>query len=176
MILVRASDLTLRVNDITFPCAIGKNGVSANKREGDNCTPLGVFLLRECWYRADRIAAPKTSLPLRIITPNDGWCDDPAHPLYNRHVRLPFEARHEKLWRDDHAYDVIVPLGYNDDPPVPGLGSAIFLHVARAHSSSEAVAHLNNYQGTEGCVALALPDLLTLLEKVDVNTSMQISA
>lgn len=140
----------------TYPIATGKNGFSREKREGDNCTPIGAYALRECWYRADKLPhPPKTALPLRVIQPDDGWCDDPAHPAYNTHVKLPFSASHEKLWREDDVYDVIVPLGYNDAPIVPGKGSAIFMHVARP-----------GYVGTEGCVALALPDLLALLEKV----------
>lgn len=135
-------------------CATGKNGFTVGtRREGSNTTPVGSFALRECWYRADRIPAPRTRLPLRVLSPEDGWCDDPAHPLYNRAVRLPFAASHEKLWREDGIYNVIVPLGFNDDPVVPGLGSAIFLHLARP-----------DYSPTEGCVAVAYEDMLALLD------------
>ena len=67
-------------------------------------------------------------------------------------VRLPYPARHEKLWLAGRAYDLIVVVGHNDDPVVPGAGSAVFLHVARS-----------DYAPTQGCVALALADLLTLL-------------
>lgn len=149
-----------------YPIATGKNGFSGNKREGDNCTPIGTYALRECWYRADKLPnPPRTRLPLRIIQPDDGWCDDPAHPAYNTHVKLPFPASHEKLWRDDDVYDVVVPLGYNDSPVVPGKGSAIFMHVARP-----------GYVGTEGCVALALPDLLELLAKLGPEDAVETSA
>lgn len=150
----------------TYRCAIGKNGFSTDKSEGDNCTPLGLFALRECWWRQDKLLhAPKTALPTRVITPEDGWCDAPEHDCYNTHVKLPFAASHEKLWRDDDVYDVIVPLGYNDNPVIKGKGSAIFMHVARPH-----------YAGTEGCVALALPDLLEILGKVTQNSHIQIDA
>jgi L,D-peptidoglycan transpeptidase YkuD (ErfK/YbiS/YcfS/YnhG family) len=132
--------------------ALGKGGVSRDKHEGDHATPVGVFLLREVLYRPDRLRAPKTPLPLRPLSPSDGWCDAPGDPRYNRRVTLPYAASAEALWRGDRLYDVIVPLGYNDDPVVPGRGSAIFLHVARP-----------DYGGTEGCVALALDDLIAVL-------------
>lgn len=150
-----------------YACTIGRAGIAApgQKCEGDLMTPTGSFGLRCCYYRADRIAPPITGLPLIALTSEDGWCDDAAHPLYNQPVKLPFEGRHEKLWREDHVYDVIVPLGYNDGPIVPGAGSAIFMHVMREDGV-----------GTEGCVALKLPDLLELLAGVDERTILVIGA
>lgn len=151
----------------TYKCAIGKNGFSADKKEGDGRTPLGIFPLRECWYRADKIEKPQTNLPVKIIHENDGWCDDAESPDYNRNIKLPYNLSHEKLWRDDDItnphvgfvstkkysiYDLIIPIGYNDSPAVVGKGSAIFIHIAR-----------ENYEPTEGCVALKLPDLLEIL-------------
>lgn len=133
-------------------CALGRGGVRADKREGDGATPAGTFPLREVWYRPDRAAPPVTRLPVRAIGAEDGWCDDPLDPAYNRRVRLPYAGRHERLWRADALYDVLAVIGYNDDPPEPGRGSAIFLHVAGS-----------GFAATEGCVALALPDLLALL-------------
>jgi L,D-peptidoglycan transpeptidase YkuD (ErfK/YbiS/YcfS/YnhG family) len=135
-----------------FRCALGRGGLRADKREGDGATPVGCYPLRALFYRADRLRPPDCLLPGRALSINDGWCDDPGHPDYNCLVKLPHGGRCEQLWRDDHVYDLILPLGYNDDPPVHGLGSAIFLHVARP-----------DYSPTEGCVALALPDLLTLV-------------
>ncbi|MFM2043824.1 MAG: hypothetical protein RLY86_2400, partial [Pseudomonadota bacterium] len=114
-----------------LPCAIGRGGVRADKREGDGGTPVGAFPLRRVLYRPDRLAAPVTGLPVAPIAPDDGWCDDPAHPDYNRPVKRPFPASHEEMWRDDGVYDVVVVLGHNDDPPVAGMGSAVFLHVTR---------------------------------------------
>jgi L,D-peptidoglycan transpeptidase YkuD (ErfK/YbiS/YcfS/YnhG family) len=134
-------------------CALGHGGVRTDKREGDGATPVGSFRLRRVLYRPDRVARPTTALDCTPIAAEDGWCDDPADPLYNRPVTLPYPARTERMWRDDGLYDIVVVLAHNDDPPVPGLGSAVFLHVARP-----------GYAPTEGCVALALPDLLRLLE------------
>ncbi len=133
-------------------CALGRSGVTEKKREGDGATPAGVLPLRLVFYRPDRLAQPATRLAVRALEPGDGWCDDPLSPEYNRHVRRPFPARHESLWRDDGLYDLVVVLGWNDAPPTPSRGSAIFLHAA-----GEGLAP------TEGCVALARPDLLRLL-------------
>lgn len=136
----------------SFRCALGATGVTTTKREGDKATPAGRFPIRRVFYRADRMAPPPTALPVTPIGPEDGWCDDPADPRYNRRVPLPYPASHETLWREDRVYDIVVELGYNDDPPVPGRGSAIFMHVARP-----------GYAPTEGCVALALADLEAVL-------------
>ena len=135
-----------------FRCALGRTGIRADKREGDGVTPAGRFGLRRVLYRADRLARPPTALPVAALTRQDGWCDDPADPMYNQPVRLPYPARHERLWRADGRYDLIVVLGHNDDPVVPGHGSAVFLHIAAP-----------DYRPTEGCVALARDDLLAVL-------------
>ncbi|SDG24667.1 L,D-transpeptidase catalytic domain [Limimonas halophila] len=126
-----------------WPCVIGRSGTTATKAEGDGATPLGAWPVRRVLYRPDRLSEPETSLPLSAIAPDDGWCDDPANPHYNRPVKLPFDGGHEVLWRDDGLYDLVVVLGHNDDPPTPGAGSAIFLHRMRPDGAP-----------TEGCVAL----------------------
>ena len=136
-------------------CAVGSGGIVRDKREGDGGTPAGTWAMREVLFRGDRLAEIVTALPTRELGPDDGWCDDPADPAYNQPVTLPYRAHCEQLWLEDRVYDVIVPLGYNDDPVVPGRGSAIFLHVAR-----------RDYAPTAGCVAVALPDLLALLRQV----------
>jgi L,D-peptidoglycan transpeptidase YkuD (ErfK/YbiS/YcfS/YnhG family) len=145
--------------------ALGRSGVTSSKREGDGATPAGTFALRNLLYRADRLARPDTKLSCSPIAEGAGWSDDPADPHYNRPVALPHTFGHERLWREDGLYDLIVPLAYNDDPPVAGLGSAIFLHVAKP-----------GYLRTEGCVALALPDLLALLPECGPETCLAIAA
>ncbi len=135
-----------------FRAVCGRGGVTGQKREGDGATPAGVLALRRVYYRADRLGRPKTVVPLEPLAPNDGWCDDAASPAYNTAVALPFDAHHEELWRRDGVYDVIGVLGWNDTPVERGRGSAIFLHVARP-----------DYAPTEGCIALALFDLLAVL-------------
>jgi L,D-peptidoglycan transpeptidase YkuD (ErfK/YbiS/YcfS/YnhG family) len=149
----------------SWRCVVGAAGVTADKREGDGATPLGCFPLRRLLYRPDRLDRPVTTLPAAALTAEDGWCDDPGDAAYNTQVRLPFAGGHERLWRDDGIYDAIVILGHNDDPPMPGAGSAIFLHVAR-----------DDYGPTQGCVALALPDLLTVLREAGPDTRVCVAA
>lgn len=149
----------LLADGMEYPCLLGRGGVKADKREGDLATPIGTFPMRWCYYRPDKLPAPQTLLPVMEITPQDGWCDDPAHALYNQPVSLPFEGRHENLWREDDVYDLVIPLGYNDDPVKAGKGSAIFLHLMR-----------DDGVGTEGCIALKRDDLLALLPRFSPQT------
>lgn len=150
--LVRG-DGFLALGPVLVRAAIGRGGIAREKREGDGATPAGLLALRRVLFRADRLAPPACAVPREPVAPDDGWCDDPASPDYNRMIRLPHAARHERLWRDDALYDVVGVLGWNDDPAVRGRGSAIFLHVARP-----------GHAPTEGCIALDLPDLLAVLK------------
>jgi L,D-peptidoglycan transpeptidase YkuD (ErfK/YbiS/YcfS/YnhG family) len=156
----------LRWNNRDIPCALGRGGVleADLKREGDGATPLGDWLMRQVFWRPDRLEKPVTQLPVITLHPDVGWCDDPAHPAYNRQVALPFPASHEKLWREDRVYDLIVVLGYNDDPVIAGKGSAIFLHLAR-----------EDFSPTEGCVACARDDLLDLLRAANPGDALRVS-
>ncbi len=156
-------DGILRFGDRRYRCALGRSGLAGQKREGDGATPVGRFPLRRVWYRADRLAPPETGLARQAIRRDDGWCDAPADPAYNRPVRLPFAASHERLWRDDGLYDLVAVLGHNDAPPRPGLGSAIFLHVASP-----------GYGPTEGCVAVALADLRAILRDCTTETHLEV--
>ena len=112
-----------------------------------------------------RSRQPSTSLPVAAIAPDDGWCDSPSDPAYNRQIRLPYRASAESLWRDDHLYDVVVVLGHNDEPIVPGLGSAIFLHLAT-----------HDYAATAGCIALSARDMLDVLGGCGPTTVMTVAA
>ena len=135
-----------------WPCALGRSGVRLDKHEGDGATPVGDWPIRRILYRADRVTLPNLPWPISVIQPQDGWCDDPGDRRYNQSVTFPFSASAERMWRDDGVYDVVVVLGYNDAPPTPGRGSAIFLHLARPGLTP-----------TEGCIALDLPHLIELL-------------
>ncbi len=154
----------LRLGGRTFRCAIGRTGIAGAKREGDGATPVGLFPLRRILYRADRISQPRSGLPVRALAREDGWCDDPAHADYNRAVRLPHTASCENLWREDGLYDLLAVLGHNDDPVRAGLGSAIFLHLARP-----------DFGPTEGCLAVSPGDLIEILEACAPGTSLRVS-
>ena len=147
-------------------CAIGRTGVIAAemKREGDGRSPIGVWAIRKVLYRPD-VGEPQTALPKAVIAPDDGWCDDPEDPAYNCPVKLPQRASFEKLWRDDHMYDRVVVLGHNDEPPIPHMGSCIFLHLAR-----------DGFGPTEGCVALSREDLEAVLREARPGDTLEIAA
>lgn len=149
-----------------YRCSVGKNGLACDKKEGDNCTPIGQFPLRRVFYRPDKINPTeiRTSLPTQVLTPSDGWCDDPQAPEYNQFVNLETfntQISYENLWRTDDVYDLIIVVGYNDDPVAPGKGSAIFIHIAR-----------ENYAGTAGCVAFSKGDLLKILFHLSKDSSL----
>jgi L,D-peptidoglycan transpeptidase YkuD (ErfK/YbiS/YcfS/YnhG family) len=148
-----------------FRCAVGRCGfIAANdKKEGDGATPIGRWLLREIFYRPDREKSPLTTLPVRALRPNDAWCENPKDPDYNRRITLPHKEGTDNLWRKDHLYDLVVVLGYNDAPPIPGKGSAIFLHLARPDFSPSA-----------GCVTLAREDLLLVLREATPKSAVLI--
>lgn len=144
-------------------CSVGRTGIRVDKHEGDGATPAGTFSLREVLYRPDRGPKPATGLPLSSIGPADAWSDDPADPAYNRRVTTPHPFHSETLWRPDALYDLLAVIGANDAPPVPGRGSAIFLHIAS-----------RTYGGTDGCVAIARADLVRLLASCGPATQIQI--
>lgn len=161
-----AHNASLTGPDFQASCVFGRSGLIAapDKREGDRASPMGVWPVRRAFYRADRIAAPSTALRLDPIQPEDGWCDAPDDPAYNRLVRRPYPASHETLTRTDGLYDLIVVLGHNDDPPRPGLGSAIFLHCRPDHD-----------KGTLGCLAVPCSDLIALVERLTPADAVEIA-
>jgi L,D-peptidoglycan transpeptidase YkuD (ErfK/YbiS/YcfS/YnhG family) len=139
---------------VQVPCVLGRSGViaAADKREGDGCSPLGIWPIRAVLWRSDRGPKPETAFEVSPIGQNDGWCDAVGDPNYNRPVQHPYPASAEHLWREDAAYDIIVILGHNDDPVVDGMGSAIFMHCFKPATTP-----------TAGCVALSDADLRRLL-------------
>ena len=148
------SDGSFRLNGRMTRCALGKTGVieADLKREGDGKSPFGVWTIRRVLYRPDKGERPQTGLPTRALERDDGWCDAPGDPAYNRAVKLPHPASAEQMWREDDVYDLVCVLAHNDDPPVSPLGSAIFLHLAKP-----------DFSPTEGCIALSREDMLELL-------------
>ena len=154
---------TLMIGASRYDCTLGRTGVTIEKAEGDGKTPVGTYPLRHLLYRADRLAKPETGLVTEILTPETGWCEDPAHADYNKQITLPHASVNDRMTRDDNLYDLTVIIGYNDDPVVPGRGSAIFMHLARP-----------DFSPTAGCVGLRLPDMLEVLKLCDDSSHITI--
>jgi L,D-peptidoglycan transpeptidase YkuD (ErfK/YbiS/YcfS/YnhG family) len=153
----------LTAGSLRFPCALGRGGIRANKREGDGATPRGCFRLVRLWWRADRGVRPRTGLPVRRIRNDDAWCEDPTDRRYNRPVRLTPSDPADRLWRKDHLYDLIIELDHNTRPRIAGRGSAVFVHVARP-----------GFGATAGCVALSPKALRFVLGCVGPKTRIVI--
>jgi L,D-peptidoglycan transpeptidase YkuD (ErfK/YbiS/YcfS/YnhG family) len=139
----------LRFRGQRFPCAIGKGGITTDKREGDGATPAGTHRVTGLLYRPDRLPCPAPWA--RPIGPRDLWSDDVTDPAYNRPVRAPHDYSHERLRRADPLYDLVLLTDWNWPRALPGRGSAIFLHQWRRPGHT-----------TEGCIAFARPDLLRI--------------
>ena len=162
MIIVKRSE-NLLFKNLKFKCSLGKNGVTQNKVEGDKCTPSGVYRLKQVFYRADRIKKFTTNIKKIKIKKNMGWCDDSSSKRYNQLIRVPTKFSHEKLYRKDGIYDIIVVLNYNMNPVIKKKGSAVFMHIAK-----------KNYSKTLGCIGLKKNDLLEILNKVKKNNKIKI--
>jgi L,D-peptidoglycan transpeptidase YkuD (ErfK/YbiS/YcfS/YnhG family) len=154
MIIINKSGV-LRFKNLKFKCALGKSGIGKKRKEGDNITPKGSYKLLGLFYRSDRMPNFKTILKKKKINKRMGWCDDVNNKNYNKLIKLPCNFSHEKLYRKDNVYDLVVPINYNTNKIVKGKGSAIFLHVAK-----------KNYSPTKGCIALKKKDLILLLKKI----------
>ncbi len=148
---------------LKWRCTVGGGGIREDKVEGDAATPAGEYPLRRIYFRNDRLVLPKVRLPARPIAEHDGWCDDPQSPTYNRLVHVPNDWSAERMWREDGLYDLVVVVGYNDDPPEGEWGSAIFLHIAR-----------EDYAPTKGCVAFSRTDLLELVPLIGPETRLRV--
>ena len=153
---------TLHFDDFVFQCTIGKKGISSKKKEGDFCTPKGIFSIKNLYYRSDRLVKPQTKIIVKKIKKNMGWCNDSKSKKYNSLVNIKEKIRYEKMYRKDHKYDIVVIIDYNLKKPIPYKGSAIFIHLT------------NNYKPTAGCIALNKKDLLILLKLINKKTKIKI--
>ncbi|MFD2236478.1 L,D-transpeptidase family protein [Aureimonas populi] len=153
----------LRAGVLTMPCALGRSGTSIFKREGDGATPVAAMTLLSALRRPGYRLPLALSLPMRVARADDGWCDAPAHPAYNRAVRLPFAASAETMIRQDRLYDLVVVLDWNVRARRRGAGSAIFLHVAKP-----------GYRPTQGCVAVSPADMARLAPFLRRGTRLRV--
>ena len=164
MTIIIKNKETLLIENFKFRCSVGKKGFSRSKKEGDLKTPKGIFDLGNIYYRQDRIEKPISKLKLIRIKKNMGWCDDPKSKQYNKLVKLPFNYRHEKLYKKENVYDIILVLDYNMRPVKKNKGSAVFIHVVK-----------NNFKKTEGCVAIKINSLKKLIKEINPSTKVNIS-
>jgi L,D-peptidoglycan transpeptidase YkuD (ErfK/YbiS/YcfS/YnhG family) len=162
MIILLKNKHTVQFNEFNFRCCIGKNGLTKFKKEGDCRTPKGTFKLEHLYYRKDKIDKPKTKLKCVVIKSNMGWCDDIKNKNYNKLVKVNKSFSHEKLFRKDKKYDLMIPIKYNFNKIIRGKGSCIFLHLTQ------------NYKPTAGCIALKKKDFLILLKLINKNTKIKI--
>ena len=162
MIIINKSKY-LKYKDLKFKCALGKAGIRKKKKEGDNITPKGIYKIIKIYYRDDRIKKISSKFKLIKITKKMGWCDDPKSEKYNQLIKLPNKYSHEKLYKKNNTYDLLLVLDYNMKPIVKNKGSAIFIHVAK-----------RNYKPTAGCIALKKKDLLKLTKIIKLSTKILI--
>ena len=156
MTIILKNKVTLKFDDFYFKCSIGKNGLTKKKIEGDNKTPIGTFSLGNLYYRSDRNLKPLTKLRCVKIKKVMGWCDDiRSKKKYNKMINVSHKLRHEKLYRKDNKYDLMIVINYNTKKIKLGKGSAIFLHLT------------DNYKPTAGCIALKKKDFLILSKLIN---------
>ena len=164
MIIYLKNKNTLKVDNFYFNCSIGKRGLIKKKKEGDKKTPIGKFNIGHLYYRKDRIKKPTTNINCISIKKNMGWCDDITNnKKYNKLIKVNKNIKHEKLYRQDKKYDLLIPIKYNFYNTVLGKGSCIFIHLTK------------NYNRTAGCIALREKDFLIMLKILKKNTKIEIS-
>ena len=162
MIIINKSGY-LKYKNLKFQCALGKKGIKKKVKEGDNVTPKGKYKIIKFFYRADKLKKVVTVLKKVNIKKKMVWCDDVRSKFYNKLTYLPNNDSHEKLFRNDDIYDLILVLNYNSNPVIKGKGSAIFIHVAK-----------KKFTSTRGCIALQKKNLLNLLQNIKKNTPIKI--
>ena len=160
-ILINRKYLTFK--NYKAKCAIGKRGINYKKKEGDFITPKGIYKINCILYRKDRVGKIQTKLKKIVIRKNMGWCDDPRSKRYNKIIKLPSTFSHEKLYKKENIYDIVLVLNYNMSPIIKNKGSAIFIHISK-----------KKYKKTEGCVALKKIHLLKILKELKKNTLVKI--
>ena len=163
MIIINKSG-HLKYKNLKFKCSLGKAGIGEKMKEGDKITPKGTYEIVAIYFRSDRIKKISSKFKLIKIKKNMGWCDDPKSKKYNQLIKLPNMYRHEKLYRKDNVYDLILALNYNMRPIMKNKGSAIFIHIAN-----------KNYKSTAGCIGLKKTHLINLVKKIKKNTKVLIN-
>ena len=162
MDIIISNQNTLLYDEFKFKCSVGKKGISTYKKEGDLRTPKGTFSLGSLFYRKDKFPEINTKLKKIPIKKNMGWCNDVSSKLYNKLIKTNIKFKHEKMFRRDGKYDLVILINYNTKNIIQNKGSAIFIHLTK------------NYKKTEGCIVLKKKDLLILLKLINKKTKIKI--
>ena len=163
MLIFLKNKHTLVVNEFIFKCCIGKGGFTKSKKEGDKKTPIGTFKLGTLYFRKDKFKKLESKLKKVPIKKYMGWCDDANNSKYNKLIKINNKKiRHEKLYRKDKKYDLLLPIEYNHSKIITGKGSCIFLHLTK------------NYKPTSGCIAIKKKDFLILLKLINKKNKIKI--
>ena len=162
MIIHLKNKQTLKIGNFYFKCSIGASGLTNKKIEGDKKTPKGIFSIEHLYVRKDRIKKIYSKLKIITIKKNMGWCDDILNKKYNKLIEIKKNIHHEKLYRRDFKYDLLIPIKYNFNKPKKGIGSCIFIHLTK------------NYKPTRGCIALKKKDFFVMLKLIDKKTKIKI--
>jgi L,D-peptidoglycan transpeptidase YkuD (ErfK/YbiS/YcfS/YnhG family) len=161
MIVNNKGELWYKKN--SYKCAYGENGFIKSKKEGDGCTPIGVFEINKLFIRADRIKKIHTKMMQIPILKNMAWEDNPKKKNYNKLIKLKNLSHDEHLYRRDNLYDLILVIEYNTKKIIKKKGSAIFIHIAKP-----------KYKATQGCIALKKKDFLNLLGRIKAKEKIKI--
>lgn len=135
---------------------LGSKGLAYDKKEGDKKSPIGAFALERCFGRVEN---PGTKLSYTRFYENDFWVDDVNSGLYNTFQKGPADGRWnsgEDLFAVGDRYKYFTVIEYNTVNPIPGAGSAIFLHIWGGENSP-----------TSGCTALSEENLLRIIRWLD---------
>jgi len=163
--IIKLNKNIICIDEFKLKCSIGKGGIRKKIKEGDKITPKGTYSLDKLYFRSDKIKNFRTELDTRVITKTMGWCDDPGSKDYNQLINISknYKYSHEKLFRKDDKYDLIIPIKYNYNKPIKNKGSAIFIHITK------------NYGFTNGCIALKKKDFFVLLNLITKKTKIKIA-
>ncbi len=162
MIIHLKNKQTLKIGNFNFKCSIGASGISKKKIEGDMKTPRGIFSIEHLYIRKDRVKQIYSKLKVISIKKNMGWCDDVFNKKYNKLIKIKKNIHHEKLYRRDSKYDLVIPIKYNYNKPKKGFGSCIFIHLTK------------DYKPTKGCIALKKKDFFIMLKLINKNSKIKI--
>ena len=140
------------------PCHYGKNGLNADRHDGDGTTPIGLFKVTLVFGNAPD---PGSAMPYRRITPTSWWSGEKED--YNTWVEVEpgtrDMSRSEHLYRFKISYKYAMAIDFNTNPEVWGKGFAIFIHCD----------YLDDVT-TAGCVALEEQYMLRLVKECKEGT------